>query len=81
MLSIERQLEDKQQSVNLEFPLKLPSYPGADRMCLSQIITNLLSNAKKQHPENGLITIGAEQSANHWDPGGAAQVLSYMGAG
>ena len=38
-------------------------------------MTNLVSNANKYTPESGIIVIGAEQSANQWDPQGAAQVV------
>jgi signal transduction histidine kinase len=66
-------LEDKKQTVDLKLPSQLPKL-WADSTRLAQILTNLLSNANKYTPESGLIIIGASQSANQWDPEGAAQV-------
>jgi signal transduction histidine kinase/putative methionine-R-sulfoxide reductase with GAF domain len=74
MRSTKRQLEDKKQSASLKIPSGLPKI-WADPIRLAQIITNLVSNANKYTPESGLITIGAEASANSWDPAGAAEVL------
>jgi signal transduction histidine kinase len=74
MRSTKRQLEDKKQSTNLQIPSKLPKI-WADPIRLAQIIVNLVSNANKYTPESGIITIGAEKSANQWDPGGAAVVV------
>ena len=75
--STKRQLEDRKQSANLKIPSNLPKI-WADPTRLSQIITNLVSNANKYTPENGIITIGAEASANSWDPEGAAEVLHIL---
>ena len=38
------------------------------------MLTNLVSNAHKYTSEGGKIIVGAEISANQWDPEGAAQV-------
>jgi signal transduction histidine kinase/putative methionine-R-sulfoxide reductase with GAF domain len=74
MRSTKRQMEDKKQSTNLQIPSKLPQI-WADPIRLAQIIVNLVSNANKYTPESGVITIGAEKSANQWDPAGAAVVV------
>jgi signal transduction histidine kinase len=74
MRSTKRQLEDKKQSVNLAIPSQLPKI-WADPTRLAQIVINLVSNANKYTPESGLITVGAEASANTWDPEGASEVL------
>ena len=74
MRSTKRQLEDKKQSANLAIPSQLPKI-WADPTRLAQIVINLVSNANKYTPESGVITIGAEASANTWDPQGAAEVL------
>ena len=74
MRSTKRQMDDKKQSSNLIIPAKLPK-TWADPTRLAQIITNLVSNANKYTPEGGVITIGAEKSANRWDPEGAAEVV------
>jgi signal transduction histidine kinase len=72
--STKRQMDDKKQSASLKIPAKLPKI-WADRTRLAQIITNLVSNANKYTPESGLVTIGAEKSANQWDPDGVAEVV------
>jgi signal transduction histidine kinase len=74
MRSTKRQMDDKKQSANLNIPAKLPK-TWADPTRLAQIITNLVSNANKYTPEGGIITIGAEKSANQWDAEGAAKVV------
>ncbi|HVM70623.1 MAG TPA: GAF domain-containing protein [Anaerolineales bacterium] len=74
MRSTKRQLEDKKQTAILLIPPKLPNV-WADPTRLAQIIVNLVSNANKYTPEGGSITIGAEKSANQWDPAGAALVV------
>ena len=74
MRSTKRQTDDKKQSVRLNIPAKLPK-TWADPTRLAQIITNLVSNANKYTPEGGIITIGAEKSANQWDAEGAAKVV------
>jgi signal transduction histidine kinase len=72
--STKRQLDDKKQTSQLELADPLPKI-WADRTRLMQVMINLVSNANKYTPEGGVVTIGAEQSANQWDPGGAAQVV------
>jgi signal transduction histidine kinase/putative methionine-R-sulfoxide reductase with GAF domain len=72
--STKRQMDDKKQSATLNIPAKLPK-TWADPTRLAQIITNLVSNANKYTPEGGVITIGAEKSANQWDAEGAAEVV------
>lgn len=72
--STTRQMEDKKQTSSLEIAEDLPK-AWADRTRLAQILTNLVSNANKYTPESGLITIGAEKSANQWDPDGTAEVV------
>jgi signal transduction histidine kinase len=47
----------------------------ADRTRVGQVLTNLVSNAHKYTPESGAIVVGAEDSANIWDPGGAGRVV------
>jgi signal transduction histidine kinase len=72
--SSKRQLEEKKQTIDTEFPPQLPAVWG-DRTRLAQIFTNLVSNANKYTPEGGTLVIGAESSANHWDPEGASRVV------
>jgi signal transduction histidine kinase len=72
--STKRQLDDKKQTNQLELADPLPKI-WADRTRLMQVMINLVSNANKYTPEGGVVTVGAEQSANQWDPGGAAQVV------
>jgi signal transduction histidine kinase len=68
-----RQIEDRKQQIQVEVSKSLP-HVWADQTRVSQVLTNLVSNAHKYTPEGGKITIGAEVSANQWDPAGAAQV-------
>jgi signal transduction histidine kinase len=72
--STSRQIEDRKQEIRAEVPKSLPQV-WADQTRLSQVLTNLLSNAHKYTPESGKITIGAAVSPNQWDPAGAAQVV------
>jgi len=67
--SFSQQVHDKHQNL---IRLMQPDLPNvwADRTRLSQILTNLVSNALKYTPENGQITIGGElNQANPEDPG------------
>jgi signal transduction histidine kinase len=72
--SSRQQIENKKQTVQLELPATLPGVWG-DQTRLGQVLTNLISNANKYTPEGGVLTIGAETSANSWDPGGAREVV------
>ncbi len=74
MRSTTRQMEDKKQTASMNIPEKLPK-TWADPTRLAQIITNLVSNANKYTPEGGVITVGAENCSNQWDPEGAAEVV------
>lgn len=72
--SLKRQIEDKKQTIEVVLPEKLPPV-WADRIRVVQVLVNLLSNSYKYTPEGGVLQIGAEESANHWDPAGAARVV------
>lgn len=72
--STSRQIEDKKQEIQLQVSDPLPQV-WADRTRVSQVLTNLVSNAYKYTPESGKIIVGAELSANQWDPEGAAKVV------
>jgi signal transduction histidine kinase len=72
--STSRQIEDKKQVIQEEMPESLP-HVWADQTRVSQVLTNLVSNAHKYTPEGGEITISAALSPNQWDPAGAAQVV------
>jgi signal transduction histidine kinase len=74
MRSTKRQLEDKKQTATLNIPANLPKI-WADPTRLAQIMVNFVSNANKYTPESGVITIGAERSANQWDTEGAKEVV------
>jgi signal transduction histidine kinase/putative methionine-R-sulfoxide reductase with GAF domain len=74
MRSAKRQMEDKKQSGVVNLSAKLPKV-WADRTRMAQIMVNLVSNANKYMPEGGVVTIGAEKTANTWDPNGAAEVV------
>jgi signal transduction histidine kinase len=72
--STKRQLEEKKQLVQLELAEDLP-HVWSDRIRLAQILINLVSNANKYTPEGGTLVVGAEPSANHWDPQGSSRVV------
>lgn len=71
-----RLLESKGQTLELRLPAHLPLV-RADQYRLSQILTNLVSNAHKYTPEGGEILIGAEVAANPWDSEGAPMVIHF----
>ncbi len=72
--SAKRQIDDKKQTIQVELAAGLPKVWG-DRTRLGQILTNLVSNANKYTLEGGALVVGAEASANHWDPEGASRVV------
>ena len=57
--TLERLLIEKKQQLNLQIPSDLPSV-WADPLRLTQVLTNLLSNAHKYSPEDSPILVGAE---------------------
>jgi signal transduction histidine kinase len=71
-----RLVESKGQILELHLPAQLP-LAWADSYRLSQILTKLVNNAHKYTPEGGVILIGAEVTANEWDPRGAPQVIHF----
>ena len=73
--SIKRQIEDKKQT--LEVTLREAKLPlmWADRGRVIQVLVNLISNSYKYTPEGGAIQVGAEESANRWNPEGATRVI------
>jgi signal transduction histidine kinase len=72
--STRRQVEDKRQTIELQLAPRLPQV-WADRIRVEQVLTNLVSNAHKYTPDGGKILIGAEATANQWDPEGAKRVV------
>ena len=72
--SIKRQVEDKKQILQVVLSENLP-HMWSDRIRVSQVLTNLVSNAYKYTPEGGLVQVGAEETANQWNPEGAARVI------
>jgi signal transduction histidine kinase len=72
--SIKRQIEDKKQTLEVILPEKI-SPVWADRIRVSQVLVNLVSNAYKYTPEGGLLQVGVEETANQWDPEGAVRVV------
>lgn len=71
---LQRQIEDKAQTLILNVPEKLPYVEGDDGR-LIQVLTNFVSNAHKYTPEGGTITLNAEVSENRWNPDGAPTVI------
>ncbi len=57
--SLQRQIDDKELTITKDIPQGLPDI-WADASRLSQILTNLISNAVKYTPNGGLIAVMAE---------------------
>ena len=66
---LQRQIDDKGQTLDIQLPDDLP-HIQADQNRLIQVLTNLVSNAYKYTPENGLINITGEITANRWGSNG-----------
>jgi signal transduction histidine kinase len=71
-----RMIEEKDLEIVINVPEELP-FVWADHTRLVQILTNLLSNARKYTPEEGKILISAEACKNNWDPDGASKVIHF----
>jgi len=54
-------IDEKRQSFIINIGSEVPLYIGGDELRLSQVITNLLTNAIKFTPENGTITLNIEK--------------------
>jgi len=72
--STRKQIEEKQQVLNLNIPSDLPLV-WADQTRLEQVLVNLVSNAHKYTPAGGEVEVAAERCQNQWDPSGAAEVV------
>ncbi len=72
--STKKQVEEKQQTLNLTMPEDLPMV-WADKVRLEQVLVNLVSNAHKYTPAGGEVVVAAERCKNEWDPNGAAEVV------
>ncbi len=64
--STKGQIDQKEQNLIVEVPSDLPAVWG-DRTRITQVLTNLVSNAYKYTPQQGDIFIRAEQEENRWD--------------
>ena len=60
------QITEKNQTLLIQLPENLPQVI-ADRFRITQIITNLISNAHKYTPEEKEIVLSAEVSPDHWN--------------
>ncbi len=72
--STKKQVEEKQQVLNLAIPADLPPL-WADKTRLEQVLVNLVSNAHKYTPAGGEVEVAAERCKNEWDTNGAAEVV------
>ncbi len=71
---LQKEIEDKGQTVHLEISADLPRV-FADQNRLIQVLTNLVTNAHKYTPPDGQMTIRAAPSHNMWSSGGPSEVL------
>jgi len=72
--SMRRQIEEKNQQLHVELAEDIPMV-WADRTRLTQILTNLISNAAKYTLAEGQMVVAAEVCPNQWDPIGAPKVV------
>src|SRR5258708_8114629 len=63
----QRAIDEKEQSVSLEYPENLPLVWG-DELRLIQVMTNFVSNANKYTPTGGTITVMTEHTTNDLHP-------------
>ena len=74
---LRKQIEAKEQSLQLDIPEDL-QFVWADPLRLSQIFTNLISNAHKYSNQGGNIHIGAENSSEKRDAVGFETVHIWI---
>ncbi|NPV85961.1 MAG: GAF domain-containing protein [Anaerolineae bacterium] len=74
--SMRRQIDEKSQELVIDYPDDLPDV-WADRTRLTQVMTNLVSNAHKYTPTGGKLFLSAEASDNRWDENGASKVVHF----
>jgi signal transduction histidine kinase len=72
--SMEHNIKEKNQALEIGYGENLPSAWG-DRTRIGQVLTNLVSNAYKYTPDDGIITIRADQVQNQWDSEGAPDII------
>lgn len=72
--SLDKQITDKKQSIQVELPENLPEI-WADQTRVEQVLINFISNSYKYTQEEGIIIIGAEATSNQWDPDGSPNIV------
>jgi len=72
--SMRRQIEEKSQQLTIDLPEDIPMV-WADRTRLTQILTNLISNAAKYTPAEGQMRVAAEVYSDQGDGVGAPKVV------
>ena len=70
-------MDAKKQTLRQELEPNLP-HAWADYTRLSQVLTNLMSNAYKYTPEGGEIVVRVTKEDNQWDADGAPEVLHVV---
>lgn len=74
---LQRQIEDRQQTLEINLPADLPALYG-DQNRLIQVLTNLLSNAHKYTPAGGRIAITGEVVPNRWNASQRAEPVCHV---
>jgi len=72
--SMQESYNAKEQNLVLEVPDDLPMVQG-DTVRLTQILTNLVSNAHKYSPRGGMVTLRVQPEKNVWEEGGPPEVM------
>ncbi len=68
------QIDEKSQTICVDLPTEIPAVWG-DLNRITQVLTNLISNANKYTPREGIITIKASRSPDIGDQHGSSEAV------